>query len=117
MNYESLLHAKRYMNIIDQHLQDLTNTPAILAYQVPYSQDSQEQQFLPETVQEFRLKPGDRLGGIAYKYDHISQNRLIAASFKTQSRLNQNFKLSLKNKSNAHNLDLIKQKRDLQELI
>ena len=31
--------------------------------------------------------------------------------------MNQTFKLSLKNKSNGHNLHLIKQRRNLQEVI
>ena len=36
MNYESLLHAKRYVNVIDRHLQELTNTPNEVIFQVPF---------------------------------------------------------------------------------
>ena len=94
--------------MIDSHLADLTNSPNEVIFNVPYEYQKQESQFLPETIKEFHLDKNDRLGGIKYKYDHINQNKLIAKHYNIQNYMNQNFKLSLKNKSNSHNLHLIK---------
>lgn len=79
-----------------------------MIFQVPYVEQKTATQFLPETMKEFHLSQNDRLGGIKYKFDHINQNKLIAKHYNVQNYMNQTFKLSLKNKSNGHNLHLIK---------